>query len=128
MTPELIKLLQHLVDALPSVKRQAPQELLEQVKLQVPKPRWDDEQRAKQSKTISEYWSKRRVEQPFQLKYRDGTVQNIQGWESAAKIAGVKESTLKIKFSKAGGLRARFFDQELMEVVDIVKLPYGKEE
>lgn len=128
MTPELIKLLQHLVDALPSAKRQAPQELLEQVKLRVPKPRWDDEQRAKQSKTISEYWSKRRVEQPFQLKYRDGTVQNIQGWESAAKIAGVKESTLKIKFSKAGGLRAQFFDQELMEVVDIVKLPYGKEE
>jgi hypothetical protein len=128
MTPELINLLQYLVDALPSVKRQAPQELLEQVKLQVPKPRWGDEQRAKQSKTISEYWSKRRVEQPFQLKYRDGTVQNIQGWESAAKIAGVKESTLKIKFSKAGGLRAQFFDQELMEVVDIVKLPYGKEE
>jgi len=127
MTPELMNLLQHLVDALPSAKRQAPQELLELVKLQAPKPRWDEEQRAKQSKTISEYWSKRRVEQPFQLKYRDGTIRQIQGWEAAAKLAGVKESTLKIKFSKAGGLRAQFFDQESMEVVDIIKLPYGQD-
>lgn len=127
MTPELMNLLQHLVNALPSAKRQAPQELLELVKLQAPKPRWDEEQRAKQSKTISEYWSKRRVEQPFQLKYRDGTTRQIQGWEAAAKLAGVRESTLKIKFSKAGGLRAQFFDQESMDVVDIIKLPYGQE-
>jgi len=127
MAPELINLLQHLVDALPSAKRQAPQELLELVKLQAPKPRWDEEQRAKQSKTISEYWSKRRAEQPFQLKYRDETTRQIQGWEAVAKLAGVKESTLKIKFSKAGGLRAQFFDQESMEVVDIIKLPYGQE-
>lgn len=146
MTPALINTLQLLIDALPRADRGAPQLLLNEMKVKdmrerfnaesQPKrfkptkefwaapERWTDERRAKQSKTIKEYWANRRNSQPFQLIYRDKSTLNICGWVAAAKAAGVKESTLRIKFSKAGGLQTEFFDRELMQVVDIVKLPY----
>jgi hypothetical protein len=127
MSPELINLLQLLIDAMPSAKREVPQTLLTQLENQVPVPRWTEEKRAKQSKSLSEYWTKRRYQQPFRLEFRDGTIKDLFGWDAAAKIAGLKESTLRLKFSKSGGLRTQFFDHGTTSVVHITKLPYDKE-
>lgn len=122
----LYELLQDIIDCLPKAKREELSTKLETIRYSLPpiKQGWTEERKAKQSKAVSEYWQHRRVEQPFELVYRNGERVTIKGWEAAAKAAGVKEPTLRIKLSKGGGTKTQFYDNDLNEVVGMIKLPY----